>query len=57
MRTIRIGSGAGYSGDRVDLSGTFVPAYQVNNLITHVPFVGMILGGGAQHFRTQDSAR
>ncbi len=36
-----------YSGDRVDLSGTFVPAYQVNNLITHVPFIGMILGGGA----------
>jgi hypothetical protein len=36
-----------YASDRVDLSGTFVPAYQVNNLITHVPFVGMILGGGA----------
>jgi hypothetical protein len=36
-----------YSGDRVDLSGTFVPAYQINNLITQVPVVGMILGGGA----------
>ena len=36
-----------YSGDRVDLSGTFVPAYQLNNLITQVPVVGMILGGGA----------
>jgi hypothetical protein len=36
-----------YSSDRVDLSGTFVPAYQLNNLVTHVPFVGLILGGGA----------
>jgi hypothetical protein len=29
----------------VDLSGTFVPAYQVNNLVTHIPFIGMLLGG------------
>jgi hypothetical protein len=36
-----------YSSDRVDLAGTFVPAYEVNNLITHVPVVGMIIGGGA----------
>jgi hypothetical protein len=36
-----------YTGDRVDLSGTFVPAYQLNNLVTQVPVVGMILGGGA----------
>jgi hypothetical protein len=36
-----------YSNDRVDLSGTFVPAYQINNLVNHLPVVGMILGGGA----------
>jgi Protein of unknown function/AsmA-like C-terminal region len=35
-----------YANDRVDLSGTFVPAYQLNNLVAHVPFVGLILGGG-----------
>jgi hypothetical protein len=33
--------------DAVDLSGTFVPAYQVNNLVSHIPVVGMLLGGGA----------
>lgn len=36
-----------YRGDRVDLAGTFVPAYQVNNLVAHVPIVGMLLGGDA----------
>jgi hypothetical protein len=36
-----------YAGDRVDLAGTFIPAYQLNNLVTHIPFVGFILGGGA----------
>jgi len=36
-----------YWGDRVDLAGTFVPAYQLNNLFSHVPIVGVILGGGA----------
>ena len=35
-----------YAHDRIDLSGTFVPAYQVNNLVTHIPFVGLLLGGG-----------
>jgi len=36
-----------YARDRVDLSGTYVPAYQVNNLVTHIPVVGTLLGGGA----------
>ncbi len=36
-----------YGRDRVDLNGTFVPAYQVNSLVTHVPVVGMLLGGGS----------
>jgi hypothetical protein len=35
-----------YSKDRIDLNGTFVPAYQVNNLVTHIPLVGLLLGGG-----------
>jgi hypothetical protein len=36
-----------FGRDRVDLNGTFVPAYQVNNLVTHIPVVGMLLGGGS----------
>jgi Protein of unknown function/AsmA-like C-terminal region len=36
-----------YALDRVDLSGTFVPAYQVNNLVTRIPVFGTLLGGGA----------
>ena len=36
-----------YARDRVDLNGTFIPAYQVNSLVTHVPVVGTLLGGGS----------
>jgi hypothetical protein len=36
-----------FGRNRVDLNGTFVPVYQVNNLITHIPVVGMLLGGGS----------
>ena len=36
-----------YAHNRVDLNGTFIPAYQVNSLVTHIPVVGMLLGGGA----------
>jgi hypothetical protein len=35
-----------FAHDHVDLSGTFVPAYQVNNLVTHIPVFGALLGGG-----------
>jgi len=35
-----------YTHNRVDLNGTFIPAYQVNSLITHIPVVGTLLGGG-----------
>jgi hypothetical protein len=35
-----------YAKDKVDLSGTFVPVYGVNSLITNVPVVGLLLGGG-----------
>jgi hypothetical protein len=34
-----------YAHDHIDLNGTFVPAYQLNNLVTQIPFVGLILGG------------
>ncbi len=36
-----------FGRDRVDLNGTFVPAYRVNNLVTHIPVVGTLLGGGS----------
>jgi uncharacterized protein DUF3971 len=36
-----------YAHDRIDINGTFVPAYQINNLVTHIPFVGLLLGGAA----------
>jgi hypothetical protein len=35
-----------YSADRVDLVGTFVPAYSLNNLLSRVPIIGKLLGGG-----------
>lgn len=35
-----------YLHNRVDLNGTFVPVYQVNSLVTHIPVVGTLLGGG-----------
>jgi AsmA-like C-terminal region len=35
-----------YGRDRLDLNGTYVPAYQVNSAITHIPVLGTLLGGG-----------
>ncbi|MBV8565487.1 MAG: hypothetical protein JO273_08545 [Methylobacteriaceae bacterium] len=32
--------------DRVDLHGTFIPAFSFNNLFTKIPVVGILLGGG-----------
>ncbi len=29
----------------IDLSGTYVPAYSVNNILTKIPLVGVVLGG------------
>ena len=34
-----------YAGDRVDLKGTLVPAYALNNLFSQVPLFGPIFGG------------
>lgn len=35
-----------YVGDRVELVGTFVPVYALNNLFSRVPIIGPLLGGG-----------
>jgi hypothetical protein len=35
-----------FNRDRIDMSGTFVPAYGLNNMFNKVPIVGTILGGG-----------
>jgi hypothetical protein len=35
-----------YGRDRVHLTGTFVPAYQLNNFFAKVPLLGRLLGGG-----------
>lgn len=32
--------------DRLDVSGTFVPAYMLNNAFGQLPVVGLLLGGG-----------
>ncbi|WP_332685373.1 hypothetical protein [Bosea sp. (in: a-proteobacteria)] len=51
-----------YGRDRVDIGGTFVPGYALNNAFAQVPVVGMILGGGqygglfAVNFRLSGSA-
>jgi hypothetical protein len=34
-----------YANDTIDLSGSFVPAYALNNLFAQLPLVGPILGG------------
>ncbi|HZH52303.1 MAG TPA: DUF3971 domain-containing protein [Microvirga sp.] len=35
-----------YAHDRMDISGTFVPAYGLNNAFAQVPLFGPLLGGG-----------
>ncbi|WP_160195376.1 DUF3971 domain-containing protein [Microvirga sp. BSC39] len=35
-----------YARDRLDVSGTFVPAYGLNNVFAQVPVFGPLLGGG-----------
>jgi hypothetical protein len=34
--------------DRIDVSGSFVPAYGLNNLVSNIPVIGLMLAGG-QH--------
>jgi hypothetical protein len=36
-----------YVADRVDVTGTFIPAFALNNMFSKIPVFGMILGGGS----------
>lgn len=36
-----------FARDYVNLHGTFVPAYALNNMFAQIPFIGPLLGGGA----------
>lgn len=36
-----------YGRDRLDIGGTFVPAYMLNNAFSQLPVVGILLGGSA----------
>jgi hypothetical protein len=35
-----------FAHNAIDVSGTFVPAYSVNTILSKIPLVGMLLGGG-----------
>jgi hypothetical protein len=35
-----------HAGDRVDVTGTFIPAFALNNMFSQIPVFGTILGGG-----------
>jgi hypothetical protein len=37
-----------FDRDTLDVSGTFVPAYGVNNLFGQLPVIGLVLGGGQE---------
>jgi hypothetical protein len=51
-----------YGRDRVDIAGTFIPGYALNNAFSQVPVLGRILGGGqyeglfAVNFRVSGAA-
>jgi len=36
-----------YGRDKVEISGTFVPIYALNSLVSGIPLVGVLLSGGA----------
>ncbi len=36
-----------YPGNVVNMSGTFVPMYGLNNMFGQIPIVGLIIGGGS----------
>ena len=35
-----------FTHNQIDVSGSFVPAYTVNNMLTKIPLVGLLLSGG-----------
>jgi hypothetical protein len=40
-----LGGWIDYGRDKTDISGTFIPAFGLNNVFSQVPLVGPILGG------------
>jgi hypothetical protein len=36
-----------HAGDRVDVTGTFIPAFALNNMFSQIPVFGTLLGGGS----------
>ncbi len=38
--------GIDFEHNQVDLSGSFIPAYTVNTMLTKIPLVGVLLSGG-----------
>jgi AsmA-like C-terminal region/Protein of unknown function len=38
--------GIDFQRNQIDLSGSFVPAYSVNTMLTKIPLVGLLLSGG-----------
>jgi hypothetical protein len=44
---IKMEGAVDFERDRIDMAGTFVPAYGFNNLFSQVPVFGPLLGGGS----------
>jgi len=44
---IKLDGAVDFDRDRLNVVGTFVPAYGVNNLFSQIPLFGPILGGGS----------
>ena len=44
---IKLDGAVDFDRDRLNMVGTFVPAYGVNNLFSQIPLFGPILGGGS----------
>jgi len=59
---IKMEGAVDFERDKINMTGTFVPAYGVNNLFSQVPVFGPLLGGGsnegliAVNFRVDGSA-
>jgi hypothetical protein len=44
---IKMEGAVDFERDKIDMAGTFVPAYGFNNLFSQVPVFGPLLGGGS----------
>lgn len=44
---IKLDGTVDFANDRTDLTGTFIPAYALNNAFARIPIVGPLIGGGA----------